>query len=784
MLNLFSKFTVPGVERVEVYQDDEDELLFYLLIGRPSLSLGPDGKPMITLIAFARDLSLMASVSEQLPTGETEGGLMSMLLELTVSAEDQQKIRAYISEQILGGRQLMLYPRMHEGVVRYARRGVLSGKQPKLSYPTWVDGSVRFSLMPAAGPTFIKATEGSDKPSLTGTNLASFNVMLGQEGVRLLRESLKDGVVPGTLNYELSFMARIPNIHMSISGNWKDVYEEAKTYATIEESSNGRVVRRYPAVNSLSQMKDMFASVHIQVDDTNFPAMPGQDQAAADAAKTSLEDLVRSMADGYIKGHLATPGFTNDITDKLGTDPLQNFKPPDAPVTGANQLWLKDWTQGMAGTFEFTLDGRVAQPVATYPNGLFYEIISPAEFAKHIVEADLNTPIFHVLEVPVRVTADFTTDPIAAVMVTVEYDQVDDRTGEAKAHSETFTFTTGSEVFYFRTTMAKNADGSPKGDYSYSSKINYKASSSPVTTPVVTTSEKSLIIGYDRMSVVRVQCIAGAVPWDEVERIDVDLTYPGSTLPTGSQRITLLAGATEGAWFTYTEGNASREYEYQLTFQLKDGPKLVQPKQRAITDRLVVDAPFNDQLDVTFVPQGMFPPLASIVLSVEYESGEGATRYRVDDVHVFSNSVDVWQWTARLPDPSAREFRYKVDLTYADGSANQGDWQAGAEGTLLVGEVTSQMLQVEVVAGALDMTKWKLVIVRLSYTDPASGQLQTQTFQITPANAAGELRWKVALKDPAARTYTYEVQAFGADGTTKQTVPPTTREDSLLVLEL
>ncbi len=785
MLNLFSKFTVPGVDRVEIYQDDEDERRFYMLPGKPSFALGPDGKPLVTLIAFARDLSLMASVSQELPAGETEGGLLTMQLELLVTQEDQKKIREYIKSEILTGRQRLIRPVMQEGRVHFsAARG--SGIEPVLSYPTWVDGTVAMSLIPTAGPTFVKAVEGSEKPSLTGTNLANYNVLLGQEGVRLLRESLKKGAVPGTLNYALSFMARIPNINLRISGNWKDVFEEAKTHSTVTETQNGHVVRRYPQVDSLTEFRSHFTRVKIEIDKTNFPAMPGQDQAAQDTATTALETMITTLASGYIAAKLSTPTFSTpeQLTTKLGTDPMHNFKGGAGTPIGGNQLYLKDWDQTMEGEFEFILEGRVAQPVATYPNGLFYEIISPEEFGQHIIEADLNTPIFHVLDVPVRVTADFTTDPIAAIQVSVNYEQTDDKTGDVKTNAETFTFTTGAEVFYFRTTMAKKADGAPKRDYTYSSKINYKAASAPVTTPVVTTTEQSLVIGYDRLSCVRVQAIAGAIPWEEIDRVDVDLTYPGSRLPTGQQRITLLSAATEGSWFTYTEGNPSREYEYQLTFHLKDGPKLVQPRQRAITDRLVVDAPFNDQLDVTFVPQGMFPPIASIVLSVRYQHGEGPTAYREDEVHVFTNNTDTWQWKVRLPDPSARAFEYKVDITYADGSATQGEFQPGTEGTQLIGEVTSKTLEVEVVAGALDMTKWKLVIVRLNYVDPETKAPQSETFQITPANVMNPLIWKIGLRDAAARSYTYEIQAFGADGTTKQTVPPTSREDSLLVLEV
>lgn len=105
MLNLFSKFVVPGVDHVEIFQDDEDDTQFWMLPGKPSLVIAADGLPAISLLTFARDLSLMADSSSALPSGETEGGVLNMSLELAVSQEDQAKIVDYIGTDILGARR-------------------------------------------------------------------------------------------------------------------------------------------------------------------------------------------------------------------------------------------------------------------------------------------------------------------------------------------------------------------------------------------------------------------------------------------------------------------------------------------------------------------------------------------------------------------------------------------------------------------------------------------------------------------------------------------------------
>jgi len=783
MLNLFSKFVVPDVDHVEIYQDDEDASQFWMLPGKPSLVIAEDGLPAISLMTFARDLSLMATTATALPAGETEGGVLNMSLELSVSQKDQATIVKYIQSEILGGGIPMMMPMMGaDGIVAFGRR-VASTSTPKLSYPTWVDGTVKFTVLPAAGLTFVKGLEGSDHPSLTSTNIVSYTALLGQEGVRLLRSSANDGVFPGVINYALTYQVRIPNIHIRITGDAKDVYEELKEHVTVQETQGGRLVRSYPQVSSLKELQTRVASLHIEFDKTNFPAMPGQDQKAVDDANKALEDLILGIAQGYLKDRFFTPSFSPDIDKKLGTDPLQNFKPAGAPVTGGNQLWLKDFEQSMTGHIDFSLDGRISQPVPTYPNALLYEVVTPEVMAKRITTADLNTPIFHVLDVPVRITADFAKDPIAAITVTLDYKETDDRTGAVVAHSDTFTYQTGTEVFYFRTTLAKNADGSPKDSYRYSSRLNYKASTQAVSTPPVQSRDRSLIIGYDGLSCVQVDCIVGAIPWDVVDRVDVRFRYPGLNSPTATERISLTATDTANKrWFTYTGGNTSREYEYQLAYGLKGGHTITLDPARDTTNRLTIDGPFTDRLELSFTAQGVFPPIRQINLSTRYL--DPAHDYSTTETHTFVAAAEAWEWSVPVLNKALREYEYRFDTSYVDGSTKQGEWQKATETNINVGDVTSKMRKIEVVPALLDMTKWKLVLVKLSYTDPGSGQEQEQMLQFTAAsNTTEPAIWTLALHDDDATTYSYEVQGFGLDGS-KKVVGPTSTDVNPLVIEL
>ena len=77
MLNFLNHFSVPGVEHVMVYHDDQRDDLYYIVPELPSILRRENGTPSFNLISFARDFSLLANEASELPTAETEGGLLA-----------------------------------------------------------------------------------------------------------------------------------------------------------------------------------------------------------------------------------------------------------------------------------------------------------------------------------------------------------------------------------------------------------------------------------------------------------------------------------------------------------------------------------------------------------------------------------------------------------------------------------------------------------------------------------------------------------------------------------
>src|SRR5437764_12288729 len=138
MLNLFDPISIPGVDYVQVYHDDADDHLFYMVPEYPTITRasstagGTDAAPLFSLIVIGRDFRLAETPSVPLSDTETEYGLVSMTTELSVTDEDQDKIRQALQNPPPGIRPVA----DGAGGFRFEPRAAPSPDRPiRLSYP-------------------------------------------------------------------------------------------------------------------------------------------------------------------------------------------------------------------------------------------------------------------------------------------------------------------------------------------------------------------------------------------------------------------------------------------------------------------------------------------------------------------------------------------------------------------------------------------------------------------------------------------------------------------------
>ena len=301
MLNFLNHFSVPGVEHVMVYHDDQRTDVFYIVPELPSILRHDNGSPSFNLISFAHDFSLLANEASELPTAETEGGLLQLTTSLEVTAEDQEKIRSYIARGMSGALRPAVpwsgadaRPSRHiaqhqADVSDVGRRGraLLPLSQRRRHVRQGVAG-LREAVARVQQPGVV---HGAARP----------------RGLRLIRNSIEDGWSPGTINYDVSFVARIPNLTVTVKGNSRDVYEEIKEHSTITEtyrSGNRTSTYRYPQVSSLEEIRDLFTGLHIEYDKGDFRSGGG----GAEDPTATIENLVFTIVQQLITHASSCPG--------------------------------------------------------------------------------------------------------------------------------------------------------------------------------------------------------------------------------------------------------------------------------------------------------------------------------------------------------------------------------------------------------------------------------------------------------------------------------------------
>src|SRR5262249_50851929 len=155
-------------------------------------------------------------------------------------------------------------------------------------------------LIPSAGNTFVKATGGSDKPSLMGTNLAAYEAVLGQEGVGLFNDMIGKGWTPGMVGYSVTFLARIPSLTVSVTGSMQDTFKNIRDNFCTPYTWRSRIYYRVTVpFNDLTQIRTKVASLTIDVKGTDFPA-DNPDKSIASDVEQKLTDMALDVIKDFL----------------------------------------------------------------------------------------------------------------------------------------------------------------------------------------------------------------------------------------------------------------------------------------------------------------------------------------------------------------------------------------------------------------------------------------------------------------------------------------------------
>ncbi len=745
MLSFFDSLTVPGLEKVTVYRDDEDAYRFYVMPSTPGIAVDDDGELLLQLMIYARNVDTLPP--DQL---EAQRGWIAASVELRLTDEEEKAVRAYLKGVVNQGRHLWFarFFRLREQNV-----------EPKITLPPeWISGDVVLSL-PTPGGT---STISSSKPSLISTNVATLSGDLSQDSSELLRQAVLKGGLPMAVSYvDLTFVARIPAISIRIHGDRTAFLQETirkyqVTHTTVhrEEVDLGLISWSYEYWTSwtenhtsLEAFRSETQSITIEIEDSDFRTEPEYVQMRAKFEEMALTIFTNNVV----------PTILSDVSKEFEAQRLALAGPADKPAPPCSVQHL---TSTITGTIDITLSKSAVVQLKKSPNGALARNLTPEQIAKAVQYLDLSDPYFTELFLRVHANVNFAADPVFGLKVNVEYEQQDDQQNRIVKGATSMLFTSADQVQTFRQILARGADGATKDEYRYWSEIIYKETGQTIRVPAsgsLPGSGSELVISYRSLGFVKVIATLAPQP-PEVASVKVAFSYPRSSAASAAQSFELSTATPTATYFTYVgHGGEPDPYTYRLTYVLTDGQQMDVPEVTSRAESLTIGSPFESRITATFVAQADFTVVDKIILDATYDDSANDLRLTHHAELAANGASDTW--SVALRDPAKTGFTYSTLVLYKNGSSETQPAAPGVLGTTLpVGVGATSALEVMLVPN-LDQAH-PSAVVQLAYDDAASDVHQTQNYTIGFQDQPST--FKVLLRDPNARTYRYRIQVLAS----------------------
>lgn len=724
-----------------VYADGDLDYMFYAIPNLPRLRWFDDGTPAFLFLKFREAVQ---SNGTDPAANSSGGGYVQFDCELSLTAAQAAQIQS----------------EMQDVVNKKYSGGGQTPPTVQIAPPTWHDSDkvgVMLITLPEKpdGNGFINHIATAGKPSLLGSNVATFAAELSQRGAALLWQAFQMAVMPVSVAYRLEIMAQVPQVSMHVwlhAGQLHQFHEQIDK--DIDSSVWGDTDQQYTDTMSEIFSKYAVGGVDVQggfggADDSKI-INEMQQQGWALMEQTLQDD----MKDKFAPTAAGDKGAEGDYNHTV-RDYLEQFS-QDLDITMTQKQTIP-WPMNPQGSME----GILTQPG---PNG---KIAKKADLFKEI---SLDDDFFKLLQLRIHCNCDFANDPIDSVLVHVEYGST--------VNDFRFTAATIDQTFraYIDKSLGKN--------WTYSYTVNYKGTDRTLKSPPsLKGNGDALIINVADMGFLKLQVTAGQFNWDVIDSAQVRIKYSDQAngVPVQEDVLLLTSKSPAQPYSRMIYAPITQPYQYAVDLYFKNEQRTTIDYKPSRTTSLIVTDVFTERLAITIIPSGSFTQIARMVVDLDYE--DPAHQYVQQATVQFNSEQDKQLWIVPIWPGGPNSFRYRSLISYRDGHTVQNDWQTQTgTATLLVGEVFANTLSVACMTDLVDWTKVRLIKVTLHYADPANHIDEGNDLVFTSAKPTAP-PWTVPTKDATQKAYTYAITFYNVDGT-QESVPVTTASDSTLILSV
>ena len=751
---LFPTVKVPGLDDIEIFRDHEKADTFYALRGRPRIAVDDQGNPQLSFYFFSRNADIAYASSANKELVETQLGQLLFTTDLSISEEEHKIITDYLSGLVTQSNHSFV--RLYSKLMKNRSPFVVDrGNKPiiKLGTPnTWKEGSAKLELLEGLGDTFKKQSSATVNPSLVGSNSAAFYATFGIEGAQIFYDALTKGysgdpnspdLVPlqAIVRYDLKGFAFVPGLEVTVTANSTQMFSQIQTYEqnyrkekrgsyTVEwglfytktTDSRSVTVRKEDISKMIQTMID---NKVINIEITDFGDVASNSEEIKEIETNLRTTLMDTIMNTIIPNFFTTAFIGDEKKDTEGA-PAQPAPNPDTGLTEADKTrptvdthyYFRndvDKTKINNLYFHFKKNGTVE--FRRYPNGTLTTQLTEQQRKQLVRHIDISSPEIQILEVQVSVNADFKIDNIHSIIVNVTYSQKDHKSGVVRENSKSFMYKTGAEVYTFRVTMARNEKGELMDFYNVEAKISYVGTAiSPPPIVLKNISDRALVISYDKLGFITVDCIAGDIDWSLIKEAIVTLKYPDApNQPDTTKEIRLSKENPTGNWRCYMYGNKSKNYTYKVHYIYLDGREADGKEKTDSRGNLLIDDLLTGRAKASF--DVILDPETVKTAKVEVHYEDEALGIKDEYSKWFTNS-ETWDWQIRLREGATDTFKYRYFVQFKDDVVQTSAWMTcKSEQDIPPIHLRRYPKSYLIDATTLDWSKWQVVFVSVSYEE-------------------------------------------------------------------
>ncbi len=727
-----------------VYPDSDNEAMFYAIPNMPRLRWIDDNTPAFEFLKFADQVQSGGNDPTQDNLG---GGYVQFDCELSLTPAQSKAITDDM-----------------QSVLDKSRRA--RGLNPipvAIAPPMWHDSDkvgvmlITFPEKPD-GSGFINHIAASGKPSLLGSNVATFAAQLSQHGATLLWNAFQMAVMPVSVAYRLEVMAQIPTVSMHVWLHASQVHQFTEQISKdVDSSVWGDDDQQYT-----DNMQEIFSKYAVGgVDVTGFD--PGSGDSSSDdfaKIKKDMEEQGWAMMEQTLQ---------DDMKDK--------FAPTAATDRGAQgdfKNTVRDYLESFSQDLDVYFKDKDVIPWPMNPQGSLQGILTQPHNGKipnkndFFKEISLDDDFFKLLQLRIHCNCDFDKDPIDSVLVHIVY---------------------GSNVSDFRltgaqpdTTFRSYIDKSLGKNWTYSYIVNYKGTDRTLKSGTLKGTGDALVINVADMGFLKLQVTANKFNWDVIDSAQVRIKYSDSANNVAEQE-DVIPLSSKGPTQPYSRmiyAPMSQPYQYAVDVFLKNEQRVTGDYQPSSTTSLNVNDIFDSRIAVTVLPAGNFDVISHIVVDLDYE--DAAHQYSQQTTSQFTSLNDKQLWIVPIWAGGPTSYRYRTLVAYKDGHTSQTDWIPGSgSGSINVGDVFTTTLSATFRTDLIDWTKVRLAMVKIHYADAANNISEVDDLVFNNVKPAPQT-WSLPVKDKTKMAFDYSVTFYNNDSTQVST-PVITTSDPVILLD-